>query len=491
MQKSKLRKNSTSVNTGAVQRAFDGDSSALPSQGSQKHEIGLPQESSESSSSTVPSLASSSSSTPQTEAIDIGPKPIPSLPQVPEVDLGTHGPSLQLGMLGIGGYGTGSDDLGWSGDWPDYNDMPPPANRITDEPVKRSCCTSSVTPPQPESVVPKSRSCCGGKQAPDVSERHQHAFSIAPQVDYPISAPPSSANTQPFSMAASAFPPQQETLLFTEDQFGCLHEPDQSCRCGEGCQCLGCSMHPANRTTTDYVRYHMELAMRGWGDPAHLQMPPSTMLGATQPLALSTSGLQFPSFPDMILPSQSQHDPYSAATSPFTSNSFAPQWHYNHAQFATPTLEMSQFSFQPSTPYTATPADNTATRPRTSPQRRDEHGNPQQKGHARQLSMHDTKSHDHDSPSTEDDASTLSPSAFSVLQYNIPGCNDATGSCLCGDGCQCEGCLTHNGHSEDNVLNGASISTDTSSRDGTEPTITSNSLDHDLRLTVAHDDGNG
>lgn len=28
----------------------------------------------------------------------------------------------------------------------------------------------------------------------------------------------------------------------------------------------------------------------------------------------------------------------------------------------------------------------------------------------------------------------------------LPGCNDATGTCQCGDGCECVGCLTHGGH---------------------------------------------
>lgn len=53
-----------------------------------------------------------------------------------------------------------------------------------------------------------------------------------------------------------------------------------------------------------------------------------------------------------------------------------------------------------------------------------------------------------DSPSEgkEDDTVTLSPSAFLWQEMVLPGCDDATGTCQCGDGCECVGCLTHGGH---------------------------------------------
>jgi hypothetical protein len=121
------------------------------------------------------------------------------------------------------------------------------------------------------------------------------------------------------------------------------------------------------------------------------------------------------------------------------------QWHNLSNQIATPTLEMSQFSFLQA-PSTQTPAvEGDQARPRTSPQAGDEH-HEAPRTHARHISVNGANSYDHDSPSTEDDASTLSPSAFSVQRYDIPGgCNDMTGNCLCGEGCECEGCLTHNG----------------------------------------------
>lgn len=55
---------------------------------------------------------------------------------------------------------------------------------------------------------------------------------------------------------------------------------------------------------------------------------------------------------------------------------------------------------------------------------------------------------DPESPS-DDDASTLSPSSFLLQQFTLPGCNDVTGTCACGDGCECPGCLTHSGHNRE------------------------------------------
>ncbi|PVH94419.1 hypothetical protein DM02DRAFT_661077 [Periconia macrospinosa] len=54
-----------------------------------------------------------------------------------------------------------------------------------------------------------------------------------------------------------------------------------------------------------------------------------------------------------------------------------------------------------------------------------------------------------DSNSTPDDSAsgpTLSPSSYFWNEVVLPGCSDATGTCQCGDGCDCVGCLTHGGH---------------------------------------------
>lgn len=53
-----------------------------------------------------------------------------------------------------------------------------------------------------------------------------------------------------------------------------------------------------------------------------------------------------------------------------------------------------------------------------------------------------------DSPleTKDEDTPTLSPSAYFWQEITLPGCDDATGTCQCGDGCDCVGCLTHGGH---------------------------------------------
>ena len=53
-----------------------------------------------------------------------------------------------------------------------------------------------------------------------------------------------------------------------------------------------------------------------------------------------------------------------------------------------------------------------------------------------------------DSPNDgkDEDTPTLSPSSYLWSELVLPGCNDATGTCQCGDGCECVGCLTHGGH---------------------------------------------
>jgi len=59
-----------------------------------------------------------------------------------------------------------------------------------------------------------------------------------------------------------------------------------------------------------------------------------------------------------------------------------------------------------------------------------------------------------DSPESKDEeAPTLSPSSYFWNQVTLPGCSDASGTCQCGDGCACVGCLTHGGHTGQQLEN--------------------------------------
>jgi hypothetical protein len=431
----------------------------LDHQTNPKREIAIPQESSESSSN-VPSLVSSSSSTPQTEAIDSGLKSSSNLPPLSEAESASPAGRLQLGMLGIGGYGTASDDLGWSGEWPDYNGIPPSNDTISKLPPKKSCCGGAAPPSDPKPVAATSSccettvpppntkpvtvagSCCASKTSQKPDEQINTLDQSTPTLSNGLGQFPAHSHAplpSYFPYGGSTFStPAANTAVFSEDQFGCPHEPNSACQCGEGCECLGCSIHPANRTTTDYVRYHTELSLRGWADASHFPSYSQPIFGHQASGFAFDNGIQ----------------PFQAVGGPMHSHDgFFPQsqlshslWQGDQSHVATPTFEMSQFSLQHFTPLTTPPASLEPPRPKSSPQPGIEHQDALPRSHARQLSMNESNIYDHESPSTEDDASTLSPSAFSVQQYNIPGCNDVTGSCLCGDGCQCAGCLTHNGH---------------------------------------------
>jgi len=55
------------------------------------------------------------------------------------------------------------------------------------------------------------------------------------------------------------------------------------------------------------------------------------------------------------------------------------------------------------------------------------------------------EAHDTSSPTTPQELDTIGVGGYHSLQYNIGG-NCATGVCRCGEGCQCRGCMTHQGH---------------------------------------------
>lgn len=383
----------------------------------------------------------------------MGFKSASSLPPLPEVDTATRTEPFPLSMLGAGGFGTASHDLGWTGEWSEYSSNTPPADENADTPAKGNCCGLSVQHSEPEMVTPM-KSCCTGKIAPKADKQtsqpeyfgptmHSREPGIIGQLNLNFQAPALLDNY--------AYPQQPlDGMEFTEDQFGCLHEPDHACKCGEGCECLGCSIHPANRATTDYVRYHTELTMREWADPTRFQMPELSSQGQQFDTFATTQPLQ--GFQNVSVPLLTQHNPYMAQPQ-YMQPQFLTQWRNLPNQMTTPSLEMSQFSFQQVPPTHIPASEAHQARPRTSPQAGDSH-NEASRIHARHISVTGADIYDHDSPSIEDDSSTLSPSAFSVQRYDIPGgCNDMTGNCLCGEGCECEGCLTHNGrHAEHEPL---------------------------------------
>jgi hypothetical protein len=227
-------------------------------------------------------------------------------------------------------------------------------------------------------------------------------------------------------------------------------------------------MHPANRTTMEYVRYHTELASSRYINPIRMQMPPTPNYVQQQP---TFNGGDMHNLLDGSGAAQVQQSPHFLPHAHLGQPQYLPQWQMIQHQISSPIYDMSQFSLQQSTPLASAPL--TARQLNPQPLQQPTTKSQEPPSHARQLFQHESSIYDHESPSTEDDASTLSPSAFSVQHFNIPGCNDVTGSCLCGDGCQCEGCLTHNGHGNTSTVN----ETDGTTESNTNQSIHANSTE--------------
>lgn len=484
---------SSSVTPSTVQRAMDGDPSILAQQANSVD--GLPQLSSEASSN-VPSLVSSSSSTPQIDAVDLrGLQRNDSVQQTEIKD--EHKPPLQLGMMGIEGYGT-SDIVTWGGGWPDSHAQNPSTTEQTDEPTVASCCMPASIPEEP-AASPRPSSCCAPKPADPFNAPELHRPSL-PQGRAQIPSGMQSNGafnglntnfgvdlTDPFSPTGARYgemQPAQNYDFFAqfESRHGCGTNGQLSshinsgveqheCECGDGCLCLGCSQHPANKTTTDYVRFHNELALRGYNMP-QLRVP---FVG-------------FPPLPYSQAPSQYGQQMHPGSISALQQNQFIPgfQATYNPLQGyglpqGIPPQMASQMQMQTSTNELQQFHLHSPLGPSTSATNSDFHfqnGFPRSRGPAyqdrpdsqRPLSSLDSVAlptgfdseagMNHDSPSTDQDdtASTLSPSSFYVQQYNVPGCSDVTGTCHCGDGCTCVGCLVHSGH-ENDIANETSADT--------------------------------
>lgn len=228
-------------------------------------------------------------------------------------------------------------------------------------------------------------------------------------------------------MAAGFQQPPPAQLTPTHNHTG-NNGTDHNCHCGDSCNCFGCADHPSNATMMEYVRsMHHYMSTGGFG------------------------GLPAPTYD---LPSYSQHPGY--VTEPAQSMGFnsAPAnfSHFNPSQLAF----QANISATMSIPNAPTPAVTTwqqhapvHTPAGTDPQ----YFSPmtavrQTSSEVKNEEPAENSSPFADSPceSKDEDTPTLSPSAYMWQELVLPGCNDATGTCQCGDGCECVGCLTHGGH---------------------------------------------
>jgi hypothetical protein len=225
---------------------------------------------------------------------------------------------------------------------------------------------------------------------------------------------------------------------------GSMPEPQHSqaaCECGDSCECFACMQHPKNRTTLGYVRYHNDLFMReaqvpqlGFGD-SQVNYQLTTHVQYTQQFAapfgpapvIGDQSVPWPDAPNQFAHEQFQFQPRPEA---LASNP--------EAAYMSPGRPFTPAYAQEPAPAPSSPA--AALEPMQQQQQTQPQRHQQTAGSA--TAAGDADAHADDSGYSP----TLSPSAFMLHQYTLPGCDNFYGTCLCGDGCACDGCLTHSGH---------------------------------------------
>ncbi|KAF1986897.1 hypothetical protein K402DRAFT_420942 [Aulographum hederae CBS 113979] len=496
VQKTKARKSISNVTPSTVDRALNGDPQALAQQTSQ---AGSSRSASSSRSSLVTtSSATSDGSTPKPEKDGF------NLPQAQEEDSvkqedGDSSPKLRLGMLGVGGYGAAPDEIGWSGEWPEYNPRPEDPPEASSGNQAGSCCSggsSDVQRQQPPAAAPKS-SCCGGNAVESLSQQNPQDQSLQRAgVQGAYRNQPAGPMQVPFIFSNGQFALQQQAQVFghghgngfvnLEPRPGVVFMPtstaymngyttglsqlqpvgsevnsvEHNCNCGDSCLCFACATHPNNRTTTEYVRYHNDLAM---GYAPSFQMLPrqiQQVYGQQQNVPMGMYGHQqnMPQFPGnyggQFLDTQFFSDPRA-------------QWGPQTQAFSvqpTPTLELEQVHLQ--TPRPMDPAfqpfdqnvqnlfmanqnnrNTTTNNFNGPPHEQHEPSTFNQPSYSHGTLVQTPRPEEAGDPSSPEDESgtpdTLSPSNFVFSQFTLPGCADANGRCQCDASCECPDCLTH------------------------------------------------
>jgi hypothetical protein len=492
---------------------IDGDQTNVSQQSSLRNESVA--STSSDTSSNVPSLASSSSSTPRIDAVDMGSQRNDPYQQVPPplVKEETKQPRLQLGMMGVGGYKPPTNGISWTDEWSHFNTPPVPLLEQRQPLVASSCCQPQMIPEEPVEMAPPS-SCCAPKTAPQFGppgESRHDSHQPIPQAVRQLSGSEHDdfqptpfnngmnfgmtyADTFEFGLPSFNSATQGPGLDFfgeLEGRDGCgnhVHIPnhlrgnsgDHNCHCGENCDCLGCATHPANKTTTEYVRYHNELASRVFAVSSRVQ-PPLNPFQQHSPYTIPNTQSQFGHMHPTAMSNVQQnqfgsrvHPGFESAPAYGLATDNVPSWHLgSQMPVHTPTNELQQFHIHTPTHMQASMSStnqfqfHNENQSRVGPHVPDTKSNQQTaKSAGKAVANEPSKfqqtqrnirsseaAFDHESPSTDDDTSTLSPSSFHIQQFNMPGCNDVTGTCQCGEGCKCTGCLTHSGHGKNNETN--------------------------------------
>lgn len=209
------------------------------------------------------------------------------------------------------------------------------------------------------------------------------------------------------------------------------HVPEHNCHCGESCSCFGCAAHPNNATMMEYVRLMAQFQYTGgFGamSPPLYDMPtyphhPGFGAEAHPPMSFNSINTFSTPTPTQMSFNNSSTNIHigSIPNTPITSSSAWPR-----APAVVSSMAEPQF-FEPSNYVVSTPITEVPLSLKT------------EEAAATPIA---------DSPSDgkDEETPTLSPSSYFWNQMVLPNCSDATGTCQCGDGCECVGCLTHGGH---------------------------------------------
>ncbi|KAF2789480.1 hypothetical protein K505DRAFT_352564 [Melanomma pulvis-pyrius CBS 109.77] len=336
------------------------------------------------------------------------------------------------------------------------------------EPVQQqggSCCSNKTR--EPPKIVPAKRSCCSGsnqQNQPDIIAQNQQSNAGQNFGNFPLLQQQNQYFNAPYGVMSPGFNYNMSANMGTPIPFGFntpiynhmaggyqqhaqlpnlpmhngvhhagTHSTEHNCHCGDGCSCFGCAAHPNNATMTEYIRVmHQYMSTGGFG-----AMPPPTY--------------DMPSHP---------HHPGFGAEAAHTVN------YSTNQSPVIPPVSIGQISFPahttpvmsiPDTPVDMSASwrqDTTPASNQTPPATDAQYFGPANNTQETPLSLKQEASAPSpatgfaDSPADgkDEDTPTLSPSSYFWQELVLPGCNDATGTCQCGDGCECVGCLTHGGH---------------------------------------------
>ncbi|KAJ4305687.1 hypothetical protein N0V90_001218 [Kalmusia sp. IMI 367209] len=306
-------------------------------------------------------------------------------------------------------------------------------------PPKKSCCSGSAPaqPAQPQMTqppVPANFSHNVPNFAQYAAQFQQSAYGMAPAgSNYMHTQPPFNFNTPIYNHMASGYHPQASIPMAPMNGHPTHHPPEHNCHCGDSCSCFGCAAHPNNATMIEYVRsMHQFMSTGQFG-----AMPPPTYDLPSyphQPGYGAEGNLGYSQVtPHYLPPNQMNFHTMSTTMNmprpPMNLPAPWPQTSTPGPVHNTPTAESPFFGTNsaPNNPATSTTGESPSSL-------------------KMEEQMQSPTSVDSPSEAKDEDTVTLSPSTYFWQEMVLPGCNDATGTCQCGDGCECVGCLTHGGH---------------------------------------------